>query len=413
VARFRKEVMSPGVYHTPKGVQVVTAARMRRWADQVQQLVRAGYRPPVSWGHAPSAVPHTEDDAAFWSSKLVAGKLLGANINARGRLEIHADAPGVDVDAEGRLTTLTELPDGRKVRSAIEEVSIGAIDWVDGRGTTWQDAPVHVALTPLPVWVPEGGQPPFELIDETKPDGTPAHFGSASLLYPFATEVGDVDDEKKDPPETDSEGGETDEAPEVGLPEVLDALASIGLVLPESTTEATLMRDIVVGAAAIAGAAGDDTDGDTGMDAGSAAPPSEAGGGAGGAFMSTLQNDPIGKALIAQLTTTERERRLTRLAGLARRGLTVHHVGKLRQQITAVQFSTTASGQPARASVDDVLDALEAALPPEESSPYAALFGASVPTPPEGDDASRQKADAAIADEIARNSGLPQRRKGA
>jgi hypothetical protein len=408
VARFRKQVMGPGIHHTPKGVQVVDAARLRRWAEQIQGMIAAGYKPPLSWGHAPSAVPHTEDDAAFWQSKLVAGKLLGASVDPKsGWLSIEGDAPGVDMDDEGRLTTLTELPDGRKVRSAIEEVSIGAIDWPDGRGQIWKDAPVHVALTPLPVWVPEGGQPPFERLEES----AVSHFGTASLLYRFATEGAVAEEtETKDPPaESGTDAGETGETPEVGIAEVLDALASVGLTLPESTTDATLYRDIVVAAAAIAGANADEGSTTTT----DAAPPAEADGGMGGAFMSTLRNDPVGLALIAKIESDDRDKRLVRLAGLGRRGLTAHQASKLRQQITAVKFSTDAQGQTPRAPVDDVLDALEAALPPEGESPYPALFSAGVPTPPEGDDATRQKVTDAVADEVARNAGYPARKKGA
>jgi len=415
VARFRKKTIGTGGYQTPGGAQAVDPARLKHWADTITEMVKLGIKPPLSWGHSKGALPHGDADAEFWRSRLVAGKLLGARVGRDGLLEIEADAPGVDVDAEGRLTTLLEH-DGRKLKSAIEEVSIGAMDWTDGTGRVWRDAPVHVALTPLPVWVPEGGQPPFEPINEAgQNEPGVVRFSTASLLYRFASEGAVADEEKKEsPPEKDvpdKKDGEGDgEIPEVGLPEVLEALASIGLTLPESTTDMTLMRDIVVGCAAIAGASGETQAEET------PATPADDGGmgigsGGGGAFMSTLMKDPLGMGLIARLEGEDRNKRLERLSGFSRRGLPAHQAKKLREQITAAKFSTDASGNPLPAAVDAQLDLLDSVLPPEGESVHAALFGAGVPTPPEGDEASAKKQNESLADQMARAGGLPSRKR--
>jgi hypothetical protein len=404
VARFRKETIGAGHYRTPDGDQVVDPQRLQHWADTINEMVSLGIKPPLSWGHGKGALPHAEGDGDYWRSRLVAGKITGATITPGGTLGVSIDAPGIEAGSDGSLTTLAELPDGRKVRSAVEEVSIGAMDWTDGTGRLWRDAPVHVAITPLPVWVPEGGQPPFEKAED---EPKVAHFSTASLLYRFASEGDMADEETKDPPDE----GEGNAVPEVGISEVLEALASIGLTLPESTTPETLWRDIVVGAAAIAGADGAaEEPAETPVEA-------EGGGlgGAGGAFMSTLRDDPIGKGLIARLEADDRDKRLARLKALQGRGLTAHQAGKLRERITAVRFSTDPSGNPQRAGVDDVLDALEASLPSEEDASTRALFGTLTglgsPTPPEGED--DRKRDEEVADGLARAGGLPARKRGA
>ena len=153
MAIFQKRVAAPGTYQTPDGIATVTPTRIRHWHDTLQQFLAAGYKVPVSWGHISTALPATEDDKEFWAARYVAGRITGSRIDRKtGELVIQGDAPGVEVE-DGRLMSLATLPDGRRVKTAIEEVSIGARDWQDGKGRTWPDAPVQLALTPLPVWV--------------------------------------------------------------------------------------------------------------------------------------------------------------------------------------------------------------------------------------------------------------------
>ncbi len=147
---------------------VVTPERIRRWADQHSQMSRLGIKTPVPWGHQRAAVPSYPGESQYLASKLNAGYFPELKPSADGkRLEAIIDAPGLELD-HGNLVTMAELPDGRKVKTAIGEVSAAiAKNFRDGKGRMWNDVLTHIAVTPLPVWAGQSGFQALGLEPET------------------------------------------------------------------------------------------------------------------------------------------------------------------------------------------------------------------------------------------------------
>lgn len=356
VAQFKKVVSAPGTYQTPDGLATVTPERIRHWHDTIHALLREGYKPPISWGHLSKAVPHTEDDTAYWASRFNAGKVIGAEIDGAGQLVLAGDAPGVEVDAAGRLVTQAELPDHRKVKAAIEEVSIGAFDWTDGKGRVWKDAPVHLALTPLPVWVPQGGQPGFEAADLPQAWGTQGQrFGLGHLLYRFATETTPMAVKKEEEKPSKKEGEGAGVAGGPSLKKVLEMLGKCGITLPDDTSEENLLERLYVACTAKEGAEGGGEGG---------APEEPVAEEPGATFMAT-NRDPAVAVLLAEVEAGDRTRRLARITGLVRRGLQPHLAKKLREAASQVRFAVGPTGQRVVPQLDAQLELLEAQLPPE------------------------------------------------
>lgn len=225
---FKKRTNGVGVFNTADGVANVTPERIKHWHETIQALVKRGYRPPVCWGHQSGATPHSEDDDQYWRARFNAGRITGSSIDPKtGELEIEFDAAGLELTPDGALTSLATLPTGQTVRTQIDEVSIGAMDWKDGSGKVWKDAPIHLALTTLPVWVPEGGQPPFQA------------FGTKSLQLRFSTTTA------RSKPVENTE-----------IKKVIDVLAKCGIALPPDTTNENLLDRLYVAATAVAGQQG-------------------------------------------------------------------------------------------------------------------------------------------------------------
>jgi hypothetical protein len=135
-------------------------------------MARDGIRPTCPWNHQPGATlvePGVGGDPErFAASRYNAGYVLGGRVDPQsGALEAFLDVPGAELGADGNLLTTVEMPDGRKVRGAIKEVSAKiSPSWRDGRGRVWKDVVTHVALVGLPV---VAGQKGFSL-SAARPD---------------------------------------------------------------------------------------------------------------------------------------------------------------------------------------------------------------------------------------------------
>jgi hypothetical protein len=386
---------------TPDGPASVDSARIRRWADTINTLAGEGYKLPLSWGHLSTATPHSEDDAQFWAARGNAGKILGAEVDPKTHeLIIEGEAPGVEMTADGALVSWAEDAEGRRVRTSIEEVSIGVFDWTDGRGRVWKDAPVHVALTPLPVWVPEGGQPPFEGIDNNPPAGL--RFGMGSLLYrfgaaPMADDNDKADDKSKDNKEVDASGsGPT-------IKKVIEKLRSVGVSLPDDTTPETLLERLYVACEAIKG-------GDNG---GGGTPPPPTPAEADATFMNTIRQNPAAAFLLAKVESDDKARRLGLIASLANRGVPAHKIKELREEAGKLRFALTPTGQAVAQPIDRELAALDMAYP-ADGNPFTRATvpppGTAEGTPPEGEDDNGKSKSRALADQLAKAGRLPARK---
>ena len=156
MAIFKKPLLPCGTYVT-RGGQVLDATpeRLQRYARKFQEMKAQKIALPITWGHQQTGLPTPEADEAaaeFARSAYTAGKIIDMNYNPEDEtLWFTGEAPGAEVDQAGNLLAWTRLPDGREVKSAVSEVSIGINRWTAGDGKVWNDIPVHVALCVLPV----------------------------------------------------------------------------------------------------------------------------------------------------------------------------------------------------------------------------------------------------------------------
>lgn len=387
---------------TPDGAAPVNPARIRHWHDTVQAMLAAGIKPPLSWGHVSKAVPASPDDHAYWASRFIAGKVIGSEIDPRtGEWVLEGDAAGVRMTGDGKLLSTATLPDGRTVETQIEEVSVGTADWTDGTGRLWKDAPVHLALTPLPVWVPEGGQPPFEPAPASQ-----ARFSFSTLLYRFATEGNMADDApKKEPPEKKEGGAVETEGGAPPLKKVLDMLSKCGLTLPPDTTEENILERLYVACTAKEGDMGGTGNGE---------PPPVPKEEQAPVMLSTIR-DPVMLALATRVAEDDKTRRLAKVEQLVTRGLPGNEAKKLREAASIVRFALSPDGKPVKDALDEQLSLLDRVLPPagEFGRTYlgTTVAGAVEEVPPE--ESEGVKKHQKVADEVARSAGLPARRKRA
>jgi hypothetical protein len=247
----RKVLVRPGKYTAPmarpdgtrvQGEVAITPDRVKRWAEQFRAMKAAGLRVPVCWGHQPGALPGAGLDRAGKQAAVAqanAGYLEEMSLDPDDGLAGTIDVPGATVEG-GSLVTEHTLADGRKVKSAIKEVSVAIRDWTDGSGRKWEDAIVHVALVTHPVM---GGQEGFESAEMATGDENGRLYerevagGGRRLLILMGTE-------EQTMPEMTAPvtPGTTTTDPRASR--ALQVLASFGLHLPEDTHDGNLCERI-------------------------------------------------------------------------------------------------------------------------------------------------------------------------
>lgn len=236
MATFKKVILSPGVYHAPQGKLHATPGRVRGWARTFKRMQKNGIRVPICWGHQPGAIPGDGQDKSnrqYELSRFNAGYIRDMQVASSGALEGVLDIPGADVDEDGNLVTWAQMPDGRKVRCAIKEVSAAIRDWKDGKGRDWPDAIMHVALVPLPV---VAGQEGFEasLGTDTSAPG--------EIYLSLSTYLGDDLTEGESMPMI--EDVETPDGGMDSMAECLSVLEQLGLPLPADTDESNFCERV-------------------------------------------------------------------------------------------------------------------------------------------------------------------------
>lgn len=352
-----------------------------------------GIKVPLAWGHQPKALPAEADrlaESEYHKSRYNAGYVEDLDVTPDGALEMTGSTPGLQLDpASGSLTD-------PEAGTAIQEVSAGIRDWRDGKGRLWKDSLVHVALTPLPVW---HGQDGFR---QAEPAGEPVTQLSLTALLRLGhgdTDMADEKDDKKDKkddssPEAASGGGPS-------IKDVLTDLSEYGIVLPDDTNDDNFYDRLCTALKALKGAPSED--GAASMDdvdeamAGATEEPS-------GTMMSTSK-DPFVTALLERVEQDDRQRRLARIDALVKRGLPVVRANALREQATQVRFGLTTEGKAVEPEIDRQLSLLEDVLPEHKfAEDYLSRL---VEEPPPEDSKTRYRQ---IADEMARNGGLPARR---
>lgn len=134
---LEKELCMPGTFHTPTGVEVVDAARLRHWHREGRRMLRKGLWIPVPWEHQEDAEPRS------WAEHLANRALFNAGF-------VHSYFL-----ADGGLWAVLRFPDRKTARQAKHFVRFVSLEfnreWTDGDGELWLDVITHVALTPAPI----------------------------------------------------------------------------------------------------------------------------------------------------------------------------------------------------------------------------------------------------------------------
>jgi len=367
---FVKDILRPGVYYarSPDGqpVQVrITPERLARWADQFNVMRAAGLRIPAPWKHDNSCPlepggQDSRDNAGWWDCLWFDPR----SATLKGRLEVPREE---DADRLGK--------------TVCEVSPLVLPEWVDGHGRRWQDCIAHIALVTHPVASNQ---------DNFVPMGYA--FGLNSLIGEF--QMADEPVRKaEDLPEDTSD---------LTIQDVLKALASVGLVLPEDTTLENLAERIIVAAKAILAA----------MKAKDQLPipaPAEA-----SASETKEQSPPTtlsqdllaqAKGAIAFATDLARRDLQRRIDVLVETGRCTKQYAdtRLRPQLQSFQLAMSAAGTPAKTPLEALVEALED-LPENPLLVPRTAMSAMEPRPPYP---STTPFDAEeVAEEVLKTSGL-------
>ena len=156
--------LGTGVHYAQQGQLIADSNRLQTMVQKFRAMKAKGIEIPTFWGHQMKrgGPIHSDDKAtqrALWTAGWVHDVQLDpADSNV---LEvIFPPPPGMRVDPETKA-----LVDPVK-HTQIKEVSLGIGDWKDGTGEWWEDVIVHVALTPLPVWLGQDGIRSYDRCDK-------------------------------------------------------------------------------------------------------------------------------------------------------------------------------------------------------------------------------------------------------
>lgn len=374
MAKVYKTLLRTGVYSAPQGNLKATPARLRGWAEKFRAMKDLGIKVPVAWGHQPQAKPldRTADKASkqYYLSKFNAGYLEDlAFDSATGRLRFGADIPGCEVDPQGNLLTETTLDDGRKVKSAIGEVSAAVNDWRDGQGRLWKDCLIHVALTPLPVAAGESG------FTSAPPEPSEIHLSLASILYELGGDT-DMPAAILEPDVDDAEGG----TEKKHFKKMIAGLEAKGIHLPEDTTPENVIERLMVALHAVTeGGLEDEPDLDLDEQPDEPSPIEEPRPGPMMMSLATAKT-PREKKLLQREQQRHRGNLERRIARLVKYGLKPHRADALRGRLDGYELSLTAEGDLVEAPVDVELKIWEQAAEDFGGKKFAKRYLGTTPT---------------------------------
>lgn len=343
MARFRKELIRPAKYLANGKLFEATPDRIDHWYNQVRAMKARGIHVPLSIGHIPDAVPRTQaEHAALEESKAraIVGYLDDVEKTDDGRVFVLGDAPAYEVDLDSGCLV------NRATGHAVKEVSGGFWqNWVDGSGNAWQDVLTHVALVPLPVVPGQSGFTPLATM--------PSEF------YTLSTLSADMDTDNND--DTTNGGGDTSK-----MKQAIQLLKEKkGINLPENCTADDVWDHIIT---ALMNHPDDDDTKDQKTDPTNVTPPKEEQAPMtlstiSSANLATAVTDPVLRALVGGRLEELTARRTARIEALAKRGVPVRILDRLRKQAAAEPVALLSTGSVASSPVDAALDALEDAFP--------------------------------------------------
>lgn len=164
---FKVEALAPGQHYYRDAVTgdtvalPVTKESLERKAELFREMRQNRILIPQFWGHqfGRGGPVHAQnrDERATDRARWLAGYMEDVEVDSDGRTWVVGEVPpGCQYDKDSKA--LIDPVNHTKIK----QVSLGLGDWTDGTGRRWEDAIVHVALTPLPVYT---GQDGFAAVD--------------------------------------------------------------------------------------------------------------------------------------------------------------------------------------------------------------------------------------------------------
>jgi hypothetical protein len=149
------DLLGVGRHHSRQGVLVTGPDQLQHYIRAFHEMKQCGILIPMFWGHQMKrGGPIHSDDRATQRAMYTAGWVQDLRLHPSDHKKmqvIFPPPPGMSVNDE------TGCLENREKHTQIREVSAGIGDWKDGTGRWWEDVIVHVALTPLPVWLGQTG----------------------------------------------------------------------------------------------------------------------------------------------------------------------------------------------------------------------------------------------------------------
>lgn len=260
--RFKKKIVSPGLYRIKNPItneireELVTPERIQHWANEGRRYLQNGNRLPGPWTHidpqtgapiivsANGVLPRSDLNGGFWDR-------LYTEFDPVDGLSLIGE-----IEGDGDLND-ANTPAG-KIGRTVKETSIFALpEWTDGKGNTYRDVPLHIALVTHPI---QPGQTNFESL----PTGSLA-IAMSNLVYPLkmANPPSSIQG-STDPPspyssqgnnrpgQTGQGGGDpnspTSAASGADINQVLAALRQCGIDLPDDTNPMNFFERLLVAA---------------------------------------------------------------------------------------------------------------------------------------------------------------------
>lgn len=236
MAKFRKGILRVGTYQAPDGQVVVTADRLRHWANEFARMRAAGQSVPIDWDHGADLEDLTPVDALGLkarSAKNTVGEVADVRLAQDGQsLEMYMDVRSPRAIEQAELNNVYVSP-------------VILPKWRDGHGNEYTDLFGHVDFVNHPV---DHSQTPFAPVET----GAVACAIRMGLSPPhFLTVTRMADNPLLDDADTDLEmdGAADEEEPiippadesKASVKEVLGALAEHDIVLPNDTTEGNFL----------------------------------------------------------------------------------------------------------------------------------------------------------------------------
>ncbi len=244
---FRKAVLNVDTYHSPDGVVVVTAPRLKHWAGEVARIQANGYAIPMHWDHAGNESLDLLEPIKL--SALREGKERSAQhtVGTLVAFEVAKDGQSAELTIE----TLTPSATEKAASNAVYVSPVLFDHWKDGAGNEYTDTIGSIDLVDYPV---DHSQGPFVPVASSTRMGCAIRMSAApsklyrlgpvSMAFPDKSEEPDGDEQEASP-EADTPPAFQPPPSSARIADAIKGLAALKIMLPEDTTPENFLDRLV------------------------------------------------------------------------------------------------------------------------------------------------------------------------